>query len=250
VKLVKILESRPVIQSFGLILLLAPLFNVCLTIWSNPAVQDGWTVSFFFKVLRHEALPLQVLNILSFIMGTIMLRGSTQAWKPVLFLLGGHIILQILNLGKNFKAHWFNGVVFLINIAVFLFIFDQLAWKIKRAAKNAAPESAPDAPVPVVPAPAVSVPAPLPTEIAKIDYPEIEFEGIGPWAKLIEITEDHVELELLNQLNFEIADKELDLQIEENLVLKVKFSTASGNRLGFKILNSTPELMERLAQAS
>ena len=131
-EIVKILERKSVIRFFGIGLVLSPFFNTFLTIMTFAQVQDRWSWRIFWFVTTNRALVDQLLYVATFTIGILMLRGAPWVWKCLLVLLGGYILNQTMHFGPNFRANKLSAVFFLMNVAVFLFIADQLAWKVKK----------------------------------------------------------------------------------------------------------------------
>lgn len=129
--LVKVLERKEVIRFFGISLILAPFVNNLVKVALLNTVINRWTLQVFWQVFKTSALSIQIMSVASIIIGALMLSGSQKAWRYTLFLLGCHIIDQLLDFGPAYRANKIVIVFFLINVAVFLFIADQLVWKVK-----------------------------------------------------------------------------------------------------------------------
>lgn len=134
-KVVKLLEKKEVIRLFGVGLWIAPLINSFLTYLALPASQVGASgLKAYWNILLSGTNVQHVLDLSSLVIGTLFLMGAKSAWKYMLALLGGYMIMQLLNLGQNLRNNPLNGLFFLANVALFLFIADQLAFKQKRPA--------------------------------------------------------------------------------------------------------------------
>jgi hypothetical protein len=84
-----------------------------------------------------------------------MLRGTTTVWKYALMLLGGYILLQISDF-KHVKSSAVTWVFFITNILTFMFVADQLVWKVKASAPKKKPNPNKDFVAPKAPASAVA----------------------------------------------------------------------------------------------
>ncbi len=132
---VKFLERPKVIRFFGICLLLAPFINVGINIFLQTQ-KSQVTSMIVWKSLMVGTLAQNMQNLLSlgsFVIGAVMMFGKRKAWTFVLGLIGLHVIIQTITLMKDIKENWVWGIVFLINLAVFFFIADQLVFKEKRA---------------------------------------------------------------------------------------------------------------------
>jgi hypothetical protein len=130
---VKFLERALVIRIFGVCLILAPFINIAFNIFlqsqkskvTSAIVWQSLTVGTFSQNMQN------LLSISSVFIGGIMLLGQRRAWNFVLGLIGFHIIIQTTTLLKDLKESWVWGGIFLVNLAVFFFIADQLVFKEK-----------------------------------------------------------------------------------------------------------------------
>lgn len=128
----RFLERKWVIQLFGLGLIIAPFVNILIQfLVLNSKSGISWRYISISSYLMSGSIANYVLAVGSIIIGCIMLSGSTKAWKAVLALVGTHLVLQIL----NYKSKEWQGSLgwgaFAVNLSVFLFIADQLVWRIK-----------------------------------------------------------------------------------------------------------------------
>ena len=131
---VKFLERPKVIRFFGICLLLAPFINIGFNILLQSQ-KSQVTTMIVWKSLMLGTFAQNMQNLLSlgsFTIGAVMMLGLRKAWSFVLGLIGLHIIIQTTTLMKDIKENWVWGIVFLINLAIFFFIADQLVFKEKR----------------------------------------------------------------------------------------------------------------------
>lgn len=154
--LVKVLEKKGVIQTFGLALVLAPVVNTLVKMAMLTGIPNRWSFAMFWRIIAVGSVPNQILYVATIIIGILMLRGTTTVWKFALILLGGYILLQLSDF-KHVKSSAITWMFFITNILAFMFVADQLVWKVKASApkKKSNPNKdfvAPKAPVAAKPA--------------------------------------------------------------------------------------------------
>jgi hypothetical protein len=129
---VKFLEKKRVIQFFGFSLLIAPFVNAYLVLYTKmQEYKLTWAQINIINTLKSGILDNYILSLISIIIGIVMLRGSTKAWRAALFLVGFHIVIQILSYKTSAKGNILWWPFLLVNVSVFMFIADQLVWKIE-----------------------------------------------------------------------------------------------------------------------
>ncbi|OFZ28640.1 MAG: hypothetical protein A2622_06005 [Bdellovibrionales bacterium RIFCSPHIGHO2_01_FULL_40_29] len=221
-EIVKVLERKAVIRLFGIGLILSPFFNTFLTMMTFSNVRDQWSWRVFWFVTQNRAFADQVLYVATFIIGILMLRGAAWAWKCLLVLLGGYILNQTMHFGPNFRANKFSAVFFMMNVGIFLFIADQLAWKLKVASvsKPVSPSGRTPSPVPSPVIPLVSL-----KSHRRI---MIHFENFGEWARVVEISPKGLQLQSLREAPLGIENNLAAIALAPNVWARVKFSHRSG----------------------
>lgn len=218
-KVVKLLEKKIVLQVFGLGLILSPFLNAMMNVLQlNIAADDKWTWSVFSHVLVSGILFQKILNIVSVFIGFFLLSGSLKAWKFVLLLLGGYITMQIIYLGQNLRTNPVSGLLFLINVGLFVFIADQLVWKQKITTVSVAPV-APKKPITVR------------KSLAKII---VHFKDFGPWGQLTAISTKGLEVKCLGKVPDHIESREIELRLGKALFLRARFSHRHGSHYFFE----------------
>lgn len=225
---VRILERKDVIRLFAIGLLLSPFVNIGIKIFVLTNVRERWNFAFAWKVFEANPVPNKVLFIASFIMGALMLRGSSTAWKYVLALMGCQIVNQLMNFGPSVRASPLFAVFFLVNVIIFLFIADQLVWKVK-ASK---------------PRHKRLVPMPHKTEKQVL----IHFEGFGPWAKLTSVSSRGIHIRGIETLPFELNHRDIEVKIKKDLVLRTRLVRALDEDYFFEYVNMTPGELDKLNQ--
>lgn len=264
-KVVKLLERKEVIRLFGAGLLLAPFINNFISLWllpDEPSVK--WTFAMFVKVASAGVLFQQILDAFSLIIGVVLLSGSTKAWRFVLIFLGGYISMQVMYLGKNLRANPLSGVFFLTNIALFIFIADQIVWKQKR---SQAPAKKPQPP------PQFPLNVDQPTERSLNLEPEIKapvqhsragkkirqitarkslakimvhFQDYGPWAHLSAISTDGLEVKANEKVPPQIESRVIEIQLGKDLHLKARFAHRHGPHYFFAFDPLSKEKIQKL----
>jgi hypothetical protein len=253
----KFLERKWVIQLFGLGLIIAPFVNIFIQfLVLNSATGMSWRYVNISSYLLSGSVTNYILALGSLIIGAIMLSGSKKAWKAVLVLVGTHIILQII----NYKSKEWQGLLgwgaFAVNISVFLFIADQLVWRIKskeelveeRKANSVIPVKA-SSPEPVVPAPAV-VARPIERILNLQSYKKIlfSFDSDRPWGRLMTLTSHQLIVSCFEKAPESIENKVVQISFTKNLVIDIKFERKESNLYYFTPLDMTPERVNELNQ--
>jgi hypothetical protein len=223
--LVKVLEKKSIIRFFGIVLLLAPFFNTFAKMSMLTELPNRWSIEIFRKILISGSTFNQILYVATIIIGFIMLRGSTKAWQSTLILLAGYIVLQISDFG-HVRTNWITWLFFITNIIVFLFIADQLVWKVK-AAK----------------------PTQIPARIAKVRKKIlIHFVGIGPWAQLLNISSKGLHVRSLMPPPLDIKNRELEISLKNGLTLRTRLSRSSDQDYFFNYTSLSSEEIVSLNQ--
>lgn len=133
-KVVRFLERKEVIKFFGLALMLSPFINFFLHSWViKSQSQTAWSQFQFLPVLKSMNNISLFLAFCSIGIGIAMLSGKQKAWKYTLAFVGVHILIQIANVGNTAWKSPLAWPTFILNTALFFFIFDQLVWKISPA---------------------------------------------------------------------------------------------------------------------
>lgn len=270
----KFLERKWVIQLFGLGLIIAPFVNVLIQfLVLNSKSGISWRYISISSYLMSGSIANYILAIGSVIIGGIMLSGSTKAWKAVLLLVGTHLIVQIL----NYKSKEWNGTLgwgaFAVNLSVFLFIADQLVWRVKtkeeifaEAMEKAAsliPKAKAPEPKPLIPEVKIPVTA-TPAEtgfvlgagssIEKIlhlkSYKKIffSFGSDRPWGRLMTLNSHQLIVNCFAAAPESIENKVVAISFTKNLVIDIKFDRKESNLYYFTPLDMTPARVSELNQ--
>ncbi|WP_413294890.1 hypothetical protein ACLSU7_07250 [Bdellovibrio sp. HCB185ZH] len=112
----------------------------------------------FKRVIAAGSVFNQILYVATIAIGFLMLRGSKTVWKYALALLGGYIALQVSDF-KHVKSSGLTWTFFLTNIAVFMFIADQLVFKVENTKPTQKPKEKPKTPPTIAKVPAQTLEA-------------------------------------------------------------------------------------------
>ena len=223
--LVKILENRRVIRLFGSALIASPFINTAISMALVPfAGSSRWNIKFFWHVLSSTSWLDLTLYFLSIMIGLIMLKGSTAAWKAVLFLMGTFVASQAMGLSQNLKISCVYGLLFLINMSIFIFIADQLVWKVEVKFKK-----------------------PLTPNKARAKV-LVHFSGRGPWAQLVAITKKGIQVRSINSPPADIENRMVEISLKTGPTLKLKLVSQKENNFFFEYTNLKPEEIQSLNQ--
>lgn len=130
--LTKVLEKKGVIQFFGVVLILTVPISFLITkiLLMNDSGR-AWADVSLWMIMVTTPLPLKILDLANVVIGLRFLSGSKSAWKYTLILLLCYIGLQLANITENYRTNRFSIFYPIINALVFVFIADQLVYKVK-----------------------------------------------------------------------------------------------------------------------
>ncbi|HVK60476.1 MAG TPA: hypothetical protein VM432_02950 [Bdellovibrionales bacterium] len=256
--LVKVLERNWVIRLFGISLIFAPFINTYLTVKGLQTVPEDFN-EMYWRVIRDGTVSYKILYLASIVIGALMMSGSVKAWRYALALLGGYIILQFSKIGHSFKTDKMSIVFFAVNVGLFFFIADQLVWK-QRLPKSQEPTQ-PEQPVqpqavaqsqaiaPSQPVSAQLKPANV-TPIRKASRAKVivHLDGFGNWAQLAGISGKGVHLKALIPNPPEMEEREIDLALRSDLVLRVRFKHRTDSDFYFDHVQLTSQKVGLLNQ--
>jgi hypothetical protein len=225
---VKFLERPKVIRFFGICLLLAPFINIGFNIYlqSLKAPVTGMIVWKSITIGTFDQTMQNFLSIGSFTIGATMIFAQRRAWSFVLGLIGVHIVIQTTTLMKDIKDNWIWGVVFLINLAVFFFIADQLVFKEKRE------EDVEPAPQPRPAPEAQSTYSGLVTKKRIV----IHFSDINLWGQLMHISNQGLWVKALEKSAIQVLQKPMVVFLRKDLPLKLIFDHQKDEQYFFQFL--------------
>lgn len=240
--LVKVLEKKSVIRLFGAAFLIAPFVNTLIKLSLLTLVPNPWSLSMFWAVLTAGSITNQILYVATIIIGFLMLRGNAAGWKYALMLLGGYIALQVSNF-SHVKSSGITWLFFIINVGAFLFIADQLVWKVKARTPQVKPPVKPS----MVNKPVLSlIPnAAVPNVRKKVLF---QFAGENPWAQLIAISNQGIHLRGLAEPPIDLATREIEISLHAGLRLRTRLARRAQQDYYFDYTNLTSEHIKSLNQ--
>lgn len=226
--LVKILERKEVIRFFGTSLILAPFVNHFAKISLLVNVPNRWTFRIIWQVFQNNHVSTQLLAVASLIIGILMLNGSAKAWRYALFLLGCYIVVQLTQFGSALKASKVALLFLLTNIGLFLFIADQLVWKVQGQPKSNGKK-------------------PQPLSLSTQRKVKIEWKNYGIWGELSKIDPEGIAVRSkISKLPFELQDRGIQLELKNGTLIQTHFSHQKGNIYFFKFEEMSPEKVRGL----
>ncbi len=251
---VKFLERPKVIRFFGICLLLAPFINIGFNILLQSQ-KSQVTTMIVWKSLMLGTFAQNMQNLLSlgsFTIGAVMMLGLRKAWSFVLGLIGLHIIIQTTTLMKDIKENWVWGIVFLINLAIFFFIADQLVFKEKRDEAESDEELANEA---------VEVAATPVTKIEPVPAPPVSYQGLvtkkrivihfsdlNLWAQLMHISNQGLWVKALESKPIDVIKKPMVVMLRQDLPLKLMLDHVKGEQCFFQFFPMNAEEVAALNQ--
>ncbi len=208
-KAVRFLEQSKNIRYFGTLLCLAPIVNAGLYLYFEKIHANAQFQKInYWQILKQGSQLHYFLALCSLIIGLLMLStGSRKTWKLVLALLGIHIFLQFKNIGINLKQSWLWGLFFVINAGIFVFIAEQLVFKVE------------------------------PTKKKKLPRTVIGFKDTGPWAELMALNYKGIKVRSLIQPPQDIKNRVIHIKFKHGPHLSAKFEQASGNEFQFQFID-------------
>lgn len=219
--LTQVLEKKSVIQFFGIALIISPFVSFTLNtlIYLNTTHQTLASIS-LWRVLLGTPLVFKILDIANIVIGFRLLGGSKKAWKYTLALLLCYIVLQIVYLNKNYRTNRFSIFYPIINSAIFVFIADQLVYKVKPKSSLVKKESVED----------------LPKTITLTTRKKIKFHlhGVGVWAQLTSVTNKGLQLRRLLEPPEDIYKRELKLSLRGGPSVRVRLAQHKGDDFFFE----------------
>ncbi len=243
------------IRFFGIALILSPFFNTFLTIMAFPHLQQRWSFRVLWFITSNRSPVDQILYIATFIIGILMLSGASWAWKCLLVLLGGYILNQTLHFGANFRVNKLSALFFLTNVGIFLFIADQLAWKIKQALPVALKKRPPQTqPQQMQTQTQNQIQSQMQSQVQSQVQVQtrstekkltlrsskkhlIYFLDSGPWAKLLEISNDGIHVQCLTEPPKNIESSEIEFSLGASTKFRIRYVEKKNSIFHFKFQN-------------
>lgn len=245
-KVVRFLERKLVIQCFGLALIVAPYINLFLHVYFvKKAAEQSWAVFQILPVLKQTTTISLFLAACSVSIGLTLLSGAPKAWRYVLFFLGSHLVLQILNINDRAWSGPLAWPSFILNAALFFFIFDQLVWKVKPETMAAATVS------PAVPVsqPALVPVASLPKTVINLkSYRKIlfAFGSPQPWGEMKTLSSEFITVKSFTAPPAHFGERVVQIGFAKDVVVDIRFSHQEADLYYFKPLNMDKEKVTKL----
>lgn len=234
-KVVRFLERKLVIQMFGLALIVAPFANLFLHVMFIKKDSGlNWAQFQVWPILKSTTNLSLFLAACSVCIGVTLLSGMPKAWRYVLFFLGTHLVLQILNINDRAWKGPLAWPSFILNAGLFFFIFDQLVWKLKPAAENqimtatAAPRT--------------------PTVINLKSYRKIlfAFGGPQPWGEMKTLSSEMIAVKSFTAPPAHFEKRTVQINFSRDVVIDIQFDHQEAGMYYFKPLNMDKEKVTKL----
>lgn len=239
-KVVRFLERENVIRFFGLALLFAPFINIGLHLWvlkiQNKITWAQVNISAYLK----SGSPISyMLAAFSVVIGFKMLGGSAKAWRYVLFLIGSHLLIQIINVNNKAWQGPLAWPTFLLNAGLLFFIIDQLVWKVKVdiPKEQSRPEN-------ITPIKSVSE-----KHIVNLkSYRKIlfSFGSKKPWGELKTLSSEELSVKSFADVPASIESQVVQINFAKDVVIEILFSRKENELYYFKPLNMQKDDVVRL----
>lgn len=235
---IKFLERKDVIQFFGFCLFTSPFVNVGLVLYTK--MQDyklTWAQINLLSTLKNGLLDNYVLSLMSLVIGVVMLRGSAKAWRAVLILIGSHIVAQVLNYKTVPKGDVLWWTFLLVNASVFIFVADQLVWKIQIPERTFKPPASPHAESQI-----------LHLKTFKKIY--LRHDDPKPWAEIKNMNSKGFQAHCLknptDSLISNVASRKIRLKLSQNFELQARLKKHTGSVFSFEFVEQTENHDEQL----
>lgn len=235
-KVVRFLERKLVIQCFGLTLIVAPFINLFLHVYFIKLnAAQSWAVFQVMPILKQTSNLSIFLAVCSVTIGATLLSGAPKAWRYVLFFLGSHLVLQILNINDRAWKGPLAWPSFILNASLFFFIFDQLVWKVKTGAVADI-----TAPVPIQSA--------VKTVINLKSYRKIlfAFGSPQPWGEMKTLSSEFITVKSFAAPPANFDTRVVQIGFARDVVVDIRFSHQEADLYYFKPLNMDKEKVTKL----
>ncbi len=210
------LEQKMTVRLSGVALLLTPAVNAFARLAWQSEIPNRWTLSMFWKFVVAPSTAHLFLAALGVVIGIVLCGGSAKNWKYVLLLLGGHLSLQLTHFKNEVSGNWISISFFLINLSLFSFIAYHFAWKL---GEN--PQS----------------PRGRWKQLWSRRKFQIDFAGVGPWARLKTVSHEGFTVVSDRALPFDLKSRSIEICLQKGLILKAQLDHQVGTEFFFKYLN-------------
>jgi hypothetical protein len=193
-------------------------------------VTNPWTSAIFLQVLVGVPTSSKALSVLSIIMGITTLNQYKYTWRLLVVFFGIHIAVQVPQLTYAFQNGWISLGSILINFAAFIFLASQLNWTWVGLPKPKSSFFKPEKAPPLSEALTQNEP------VRKNKKILVRFDGIGAWARLINVSNKGMLLRNVLNTPVAITDQPIELQLSSDLILLIKLSMQRGADYHFEFL--------------
>lgn len=199
-----LLQRERIIQISGLLVILSPFFNMYFTFSSFVTIDNPMTYNLFQHLISQVRMITWILSVASIASGIMMLKGRRSSWMPVLVLIGFFIGTNLLEFKKNVAIGIGQPIAFLlVNVALFILVYSQeFHQKTQKAGLELIRRIKRD---------------------ETLSSPTMDFEGHGPWAKLVAATTTHISMRVISTPPVDIESRVLEIDLSPELVLKARF---------------------------
>lgn len=203
-----LLQREKFIRIAGVFLTLSPFFNLYFSI-SSALGSKKLTSNLFDQIIKNISVFFWLTAVVAIVTGLMMLKGRRSSWLSVMGLLGVFIVFNIVNIKTDLATGWLLPTVNLLtNLSLFALVYSQ---EFHQVAQRKGLELI------------------RKMRESKPNGPTINFEGVGPWAKLIAITTTHMSIRAFATPPEDIQTRILEVALATDLVLRARFIQLQDN---------------------
>jgi hypothetical protein len=247
----KLLHRERYIQMGGVLLLLAPLFNLVMSIALDSPLPNRWSPASLLIFIKSIKTSSWILHGLSILVGSMMLKGRRSSWILVLLVLGTYIVMN----GLYFKQQARSGLAqpvlsLLINVGLFFIVymqeFHQRLYGMPGERKQAPSRAQPTSMRPQNLTPQSNPQSNPQTTPRSNPVLHVDFIGIGPWAHVTNITSSEIRMQSLSPAFPQgIERRTVELILASGKTVRAKFVKRSGDEYTFRYLQEAPHELTR-----
>jgi hypothetical protein len=208
---VKLTHREQVIRLSGVFLMVSPFFNVLISLFFSPDSPNKWSFASYWLFFTASTSLTCLIYGATVLVGLIMLKGRRSSWISVLIILGACILINALQFPKEFaKGKMAASLPLLTNLALFALVYLQEFRQIAEREARGIPRRALRVGGRVV----------------------VQFQGVGPWAELLRITDSEIHLKALSAPPADIATRPLEIIIGD-IILDAAYRAHQGEEYIF-----------------
>ena len=263
----RLLQRERIIQVAGFFLMVSPFFNFFVPYFFLEGLPNKWAFATLWQVARAGSLVMWLLSAANIVIGFMMLKGRRASWLSVLIVLGFFIVYGMATLKRDMKSGWVQPVTLvLINMGLFALIYSQEFYQIrqmealaeKMARLRAQTAQAPSASAPSPPEEASGlfsfssvsneplIPPKATAQSQVFKAPLVEMDGLGAWARVLEIDSSKILMRALKQPPDFIRKKAVEISLGYGLVVRVRWVATTGSIYEFRWENWNQMTAERI----